>query len=110
MRLRETTISLLNVFIGAVEGILGLRFLLKLFGANSGNNFVSWIYSMSDGLLDPFRGIFPARVLENRYVLEFTTLFAMLMYGLIALLIMAAITAVTAPAVDRDTTVVKKRR
>lgn len=109
MRLRYTAISLLNFFIGLVEAILGLRFALKLFGANSGNGFVSWVYEMSDVLLEPFRGIFSAKVFENRYVLEFSTLFAMLMYALIALIIIALINAVTAPAVaDEDDTVTEK--
>lgn len=114
MQLRYIATSLLNIFVGAVEAILGLRFILKLFGANENAGFVSWVYEMSSGLLDPFRGIFTTRVFENRYVLEFSTLFAMLIYALIALLIIAIIDAVTAPAVARDdaaeTTVVKKRR
>lgn len=117
MQLRYVAKSLVNLFVGTVEVILGLRFILKLFGANSGTGFVAWVYEMSRPLLDPFRGIFPAQVFENRYVLEFSTLFAMIIYALIALLIMAAINAVTAPAVAEEvtpvaaeTTVVKKRR
>lgn len=104
---RRFTVSLLNLFLAIVEGFLGLRFLFKLFGANSGNAFVSWVYDMSAALLEPFRGIFPARVFENQYVLEFSTLFAMLMYGLVALLIIALINVVT-PDDTEGTTVVKK--
>jgi len=107
MRLRYVAVNLLNFFVTVVEGFLGLRFLLKLFGANAGNGFVSWIYDMSNGLLDPFRGIFPTKVLENRYVVEFSTLFAMLMYAVIGLVILAIINAVTAP---RFTTVETKKR
>lgn len=105
MRLREVAVNLLNVFVVAVEGFLGLRFILKLFGANAENGFVDWIYEMSAVLLEPFRGIFPTQVFENQYVLEFSTLFAMLMYALLALLVVAVIDAV-APA----TTATKKRR
>lgn len=108
MRLRYTAVNLLNLFTAVVEGILGLRFVLKLFGANANNGFVSWVYEMSSGLLAPFRGIFPAQVFENRFVLEFTTLFAMLMYAVLALLIVAVINAVTVPVAA--TTVSKKRR
>lgn len=99
MRLRYVAVNLLNFFVTVVEGFLGLRFILKLFGANGGNAFVSWVYDMSDVLLDPFRGIFPTKVFENRYVLEFSTLFAMLMYAVIGLVIMAIINAVTSPSV-----------
>lgn len=112
MSIRHIATSLLNLFIGAVEIILGLRFLLKLFGAND-TGFVNWVYEMSSPLLDPFRGIFPTKVFENNYVLEFSTLFAMIVYALIALIIVAAIDAVTSPAAandDGETTVVRKTR
>jgi hypothetical protein len=107
MRAKVLTINLLNLFLVVVEGFLGLRFLLKLFGASSGSGFVSWIYDMSSVLLEPFRGIFPAKVFENQYVLEFSTLFAMLMYAVLALVILAVINAVTEPTAVTTTT--KKR-
>lgn len=106
MNVRYMAVNLLNFFTVVVESILGLRFLLKLFGANAGNGFVSWVYEMSDVLLDPFRGIFPAKVFENQYVFEFSTLFAMLMYAIGALLLMWLITAIT----PESTTVVKKKK
>lgn len=108
MRLRYIAVNLVNLFIGTVEGILGLRFVLKLFGANAGAGFVSWIYEMSSGLLDPFRGIFPNKVFENQYVFEFSTLFAMLIYAVAALLIVAVINAVSPPAVVEEPVVARK--
>ena len=101
MRLRMMFDNLLNLFVGLVELVLALRFLLKLFGANDGNAFVSWVYNMSGVLLQPFRGIFPAHVFENKYVLEFSTLFAILMYAALALLVVGVVNMVTAPAVVR---------
>ena len=106
MNARNIAVSLLNFFTTVVLGILGLRFLLKLFGANQDNGFVNWVYENSGALLEPFRGIFPARVFENQYVIEFSTLFAMLMYAIISLLLMWLITAITPEPV----TVVKKKR
>jgi hypothetical protein len=97
--------NLLNLFFGLVELLLGLRVILKLFGANTGNDFVSWVYNMSDTLMQPFRGIFPVHVFENKYVLEFSAVFAMLMYAVLALVILAVINA----ADNRSTVVVKKR-
>lgn len=79
--------SLINLSIGLASLILSLRFILKLFGANQGAPFVSWIYAMSSSLLDPFRGIFPTQVIENQYVLEFSILFAILIYALIGYLL-----------------------
>lgn len=107
MDVRSVAVNLLNFFTAVVESVLGLRFLLKLFGANDNNGFVDWVYEMSGALLEPFRGIFPSKVFENQYVFEFSTLFAMLMYAIGALLLMWLITAVTP---EPTTTVVKKRR
>lgn len=107
MNIRNVALSLLNFFVGIVEVFLGLRFILRLFGANSGNAFVSWVYDMSASLLDPFRGIFPAREIADGIVLEFNTLFAMLVYAVIGLLLMWLIAAVTP---EPEATVVKKRR
>jgi len=85
-----------NLFLGLVEGFLGFRFVLKLFGASDTNSFVKWIYDMSSTLLDPFRGIFPTTIFDNRFVLEFSTLFAMLVYAVLGLVILAVIDTVTA--------------
>lgn len=106
MSIRNLALNLLNFFTAIVIGILSLRFILKLFGASETNGFVGWIYEMSAVLLEPFRGIFPTRVFENRFVLEFSTLFAMVIYALLALVIAAGIAALTP---DSDTTVIKKR-
>lgn len=109
MRLRYLAINLINLFTGIVEGFLGLRLLLKLFGANPNNAFVSWIFDMSSVLLQPFRGIFPTKVFENRYVLEFSTVFAMLMYSILALVLVAVVNAV-APVAPAETVTTKKTR
>lgn len=106
MRVRELLINLINVFTGIVETFLALRFVLKMFGANPNSGFVAWVYEMSGGLLDPFRAIFPTKVFENTYVLEFSTIFAMLVYALFAFLLVALVNALT-PA--DPVTVVRKR-
>jgi hypothetical protein len=101
MRMRATAVNLLNLFVGVVELGLGLRFIFKLFGANAAQGFVSWVYEMTSGLLDPFRGIFPTKVFENHYVLEFTTLFAMMVYAVLGLVIVALIANLTEPVSSR---------
>lgn len=98
MQLRRVVLNMVSLFMALVQGFLGLRFILMLFGANSSNGFVSWVYEMSSVLLEPFRGIFPTRVYENAYVVEFSTIFAMLVYAFAALLLVAAVEAVTSPA------------
>lgn len=99
MRLRFLVVRILEFVFGIVSAFLALRFVLKLFGANASNGFVQWVYEMSGVLLDPFRGIFPAHTYASTSVLEFSTLFALLAYGIAYLLIVALINAIT-PAAD----------
>tara|TARA_B100000676_G_C17435618_1_gene511549 strand:- start:32 stop:346 length:315 start_codon:yes stop_codon:yes gene_type:complete len=80
-----------------VELMLGLRLVLKLFGANAGNAFVSWVYETSGAILDPFRGIFPTQVFESTFVIEFSTIFAMIIYAIIAMLLIYLVEAITRP-------------
>jgi uncharacterized protein YggT (Ycf19 family) len=105
MNIKYLTINLTDFFVGLVELFLGFRFVLKLFGANSTNGFVSWVYDMSSTLLEPFRSVFPTKVFENTYVLEFSTIFAMLIYAILGMLLLALIDAITGPDV-----VTKKRK
>lgn len=97
MRARFLATNLVNLFLTIVEGFLGLRFVMKLFGANPTNGFVRWIYDMSSVLLQPFRGIFSSRVLDNKYILEFNTLFAMMIYAILALVLVWLISLVAIP-------------
>jgi uncharacterized protein YggT (Ycf19 family) len=103
---RYVAVSLLNFFTTLVVGLLGLRFFLRLFGANETVGFVSWVYETSGALLAPFRGIFPTQVFENRYVLELATIFAMVMYAILALLLYRLIVWVDGP----EEAVAKRRR
>jgi uncharacterized protein YggT (Ycf19 family) len=72
-------VTLVNIVIGAIEFFLGLRFLLRLLGANPASPFVQWIYDMTAPLLAPFENLFPSATLEG-FVFDFTTLFALLVY------------------------------
>ncbi len=95
MRLVHITTNLINVFVAAVLAVLGLRFVLRLFGANESATFVSWLYETSAVLLEPFRGIFPPQTFENNVVLELTTVFAMIVYALAGMLLIAAVQVLT---------------
>ncbi len=95
MTIRPAIVRIVDVLFSIVGIFLLLRFTLKLFGANASVSFVSWLYEMTAVLLEPFRGIFPTRTFENQYVLEFSTLFALLAYGLAYFLIVALLDALT---------------
>jgi uncharacterized protein YggT (Ycf19 family) len=100
--------GLINFFLALVEIFLGLRVILRLFAANPHNGFVQWIYNSSDTLMDPFRGIFHSVVIGSNHVVDFSAIFAMVVYGLVALAF-AALVSWLNPARYGTTTVVKKR-
>jgi len=97
-------LGLIDFFLGLAEIFLGLRILLRFFGANPDASFVNWIYNSSSVLLQPFRGIFPTTVIGHNHVIDFSALFAMVVYGLIALLF-AALVGYVAPS---HATIIKK--
>lgn len=86
--------SLINFVVGVIELLLVLRFTFKLFGANVAAPFVRWLYETTQPLLNPFRNIFPAPQFEGRFLIEFTTLVAIIVYMLFAYLILELISAV----------------
>lgn len=94
--------AVVNLWIGlilaVIEVAIGLRFVLKLTAAESGNGFVDLIYSLTGPLVRPFEGIFNERIVNTDGVLEPQSLIALVVYPLIALLLGAIIRAVTASA------------
>lgn len=94
MRLMTTITGFMNFLFGLVEGLLGLRVVLKLFGANAAAPFVDWVYEVTAPLLQPFSGAFPAPSLSDGLVIEFTALFAMLVYALVTYLLLELVAQV----------------
>lgn len=78
---------LLDVIVGFLEIIIGLRIILKLFGANPFTPFVAWVYETSRPLLSPFLGMFPSPTLKGGFVIEFSALFALIIYAFLAAII-----------------------
>ncbi len=76
-------IELIWLFFGGVEGLIGLRILLKLVAANPGNPFAAFIYGLSDVFLWPFRGL-TATPSAGGFVLELPAFVALLVYALLA--------------------------
>lgn len=75
----------INFFLAIAEIFLGLRIILRFFAANPTVHFVHWVYTSSSVLLEPFRGIFATEVIGRNHVVDFSALFAMMVYGLLAL-------------------------
>jgi len=71
-----------------LEALLLLRFLLKLFGANPLSLFSLLVYILSTPFTFIFFGLFPSTVdPSSRNEIEWSTLFAMLFYAVVAFLV-----------------------
>ncbi len=99
-------LGIINFFLALAEVFLGLRVILRFFAANPDASFVHWVYASSDVLMQPFRGIFPTTVIGRDHVIDFSAIFAMVVYGLIALAF--ASVAVWLSPHSKTTTVKKK--
>jgi YggT family protein len=71
---------------GIVEGLLAIRFVLKLLGANETAGFASFIYGASAPFIAPFADLF-ANPASGGSILELTTIVAFVVYMLLAWLI-----------------------
>jgi len=99
---RKSVISILsNILFNFIEVLLALRIFLKFFGANSLTPFVTWVYQTSNPLIRPFEGIFPAEYVEGRFILEISTLFALLVYGILGYIIDDGFTALEIRKAER---------
>jgi hypothetical protein len=81
---------LVYAYLVVVEIILLLGFVLLLFGANPSAGFTQWVYRNLDRVMSPFRGIFTPIELgaggsDVPSILDTSVLFAMIVYGIVAL-------------------------
>ncbi len=75
--------QLIWLFLGILEAFIALRIGLKLIGANPDSPIVSLIYGLTFLFLLPFEGM-TATPSAGGMVLELSSLFAMLIYALLA--------------------------
>jgi len=69
--------------LGILEGLLALRFVLKLIAANPNSPITVFIYGLTGFFLLPFTGLTVTPSMGSA-IFEISTLIAMLVYGLIA--------------------------
>jgi hypothetical protein len=75
--------QLIWLFLGILEALIALRIGLKLIGANPESPIVALIYGLTFLFLFPFEGMVGTPT-AGSMVLELSSLFAMLIYALIA--------------------------
>ena len=69
------------LFFGVIDGLLLIRVVLKLLGANPTAAFAQWIYNVTAFFLAPFRNLLPT-VGNNQSQLEMSVIVAILFYAL----------------------------
>ena len=75
--------QLIWLLLGILEALIALRIGLKLIGANPDSLIVTMIYGFTSLFLFPFTGLINSPTVGNM-VLELSSMFAMLIYALIA--------------------------
>ena len=83
-RTQFTAASIVWYIAGLLEGLLAIRFLLALLGANPANVFANFIYSLSYPFVAPFFSLFSYNLRYGVSRFETYTLVAMAVYALIA--------------------------
>jgi hypothetical protein len=72
-----------NLITGILLTLLGIRFVLSLLGANQGNGFADFVYSITFPFVAPFFGLFGYTMKYGVSRFELETLVAMAVYALI---------------------------
>lgn len=97
---KTTVQNIIWYVLGLIEVLIGLRFVLKMLGANPASSFVDMIYNVTGVLTAPFDSIFGVTQTTNgttESVFEPSILVAALVYALIAWGIVKIITINSKP-------------
>lgn len=75
---------IINFIAGILISLLAIRLVLSLLGANRGNAFADFIYSLTYPFVAPFFGLFGYTMKYGVARLELETIVAMIVYALVA--------------------------
>ncbi len=78
----DRTVQVVWWIVGLIDTLIAIRFLLKMFGANTASAFVGFMYALTDPLVAPFHGIFNTAA-AGRSVFEPESIVAIIIYTLI---------------------------
>ncbi len=76
----------INAVIGVIEALLAVRLVLDLFAASPSAPFIAWLYNVTDGLVAPFAGAFPALAFGG-FLIDFSVILAMIVYAILGWII-----------------------
>ena len=74
--------DVIYLIFAVIDGLLLIRLVLKLLGANTVAGFTQWVYGVTDVLLAPFRNLLPT-IGNEQSQLEMSVVVAILVYALI---------------------------
>jgi len=74
--------ELIYLVFGVIDGLLLIRLVLKLLGANTTAGFTQWVYGVTNVLLAPFHNLLPT-IGNEQSQLEMSVVVAILVYALI---------------------------
>jgi uncharacterized protein YggT (Ycf19 family) len=75
-------VQLVYLIFGVIDGLLVIRLILKLLGANPTAGFSNWVYNVTAFFLTPFKNILPT-IGTAQSQLEMSVLLAILVYALL---------------------------
>ena len=75
--------ELIYLVFGVIDGLLLIRLVLKLLGANTTAGFTQWVYGVTNVLLAPFHNLLPT-IGNQQSQLEMSVVVAILVYALLA--------------------------
>ena len=101
--------AFLWLLFGALEGLLGLRLILKLLASNPSNPFAQLIYGLSDLFVWPFIGLTVTPSAAG-IVVEIHTIIAMVVYAILAWLVISFVRVLLYRRSDRYVRVEHRER
>lgn len=75
-------VQLVYLIFGVIDGLLAIRIILKLLGANPTAGFSNWVYNVTAFFLAPFKNILPT-IGDTQSQLEMSAVLAILVYALL---------------------------
>jgi uncharacterized protein YggT (Ycf19 family) len=91
LRVARGVVFFIYVVVMVDLALLSLGFVLRLFGASTDASFTRWVYRNVERIMEPFRGMFPSQPVTGRSVLDFSLLFAMVVYVSLGIALHAAV-------------------
>lgn len=67
-----------------LQTLLIFRVILKVINADSTNSIVSWIYNLTDTVIQPFYGIVAEEMMIDRFTIELTPIIAIIFFSILS--------------------------